>query len=123
MTKKLLYFVIAAALICGASVFTSCTNDDNPVTPDARTVLASMDFKGHPFYGDLTYSYAYDDDCRLVKMKEEQVGTGLVITEFPPHHLRLAGRRAALQDYRSVVRTHGDWLRARRRTGAGTLQP
>ena len=35
MTKKLFYFVIAAALICGASVFTSCTNDDNPaVEPD-----------------------------------------------------------------------------------------
>ena len=35
MTKKLFYFVIAAALICGASVFTSCTNDDNPVAePD-----------------------------------------------------------------------------------------
>jgi len=35
MTKKLFYFVIAAALICGASVFTSCTNDDNPIAePD-----------------------------------------------------------------------------------------
>ena len=35
MTKKLFYFVIAAALICGASVFTSCTNGnaDNPVVP------------------------------------------------------------------------------------------
>ena len=35
MTKKLFYFVIVAALICSASVFTSCTNDDNPVSePD-----------------------------------------------------------------------------------------
>lgn len=35
MTKKLFYFVIAAALICSTSVFTSCTNDDNPaVEPD-----------------------------------------------------------------------------------------
>ena len=33
MTKKLFYFVIAAALICGASVFTSCTNSDNPAQP------------------------------------------------------------------------------------------
>ena len=30
MTKKLFYFVIAAALICGASVFTSCVSSDNP---------------------------------------------------------------------------------------------
>ena len=66
---------------------------------EGRTVLASMDFKGHPFYGDLTYSYAYDDDCRLVKMKEEQVGTGLVITEFDytytPGHIKKQGREEA----------------------------
>ena len=66
---------------------------------EARTVLASMDFKGHPFYGDLTYTYTYDDDCRLVKMKEEQVGTGLVITEFDytytPGHITKQGREEA----------------------------
>ena len=33
MTKKLFYFVIAAAIICGESVFTSCTVSDNPATP------------------------------------------------------------------------------------------
>ena len=66
---------------------------------EARTVLAGMDFMGHPFYGDLTYSYAYDDDCRLVKMKEEQVGTGLVFTEFDytytPGHIKKQGREEA----------------------------
>ena len=31
--KKLLNLVFAAALICGASVFTSCSKDDNPVNP------------------------------------------------------------------------------------------
>ena len=31
--KKLLNFMLAAALICGASVFTSCTKQDNPVNP------------------------------------------------------------------------------------------
>ena len=33
MTKKLFYFVIAAALICSTSVFTSCTASDNPAQP------------------------------------------------------------------------------------------
>ena len=33
--KKLFQWALAAALICGASVFTACSsNDDNPVTPD-----------------------------------------------------------------------------------------
>lgn len=91
--------VFAAALICGASVFTSCTvdNADNPATPKTKTVLMGMDFMGHPFYGDVTYSYIYDDDCRLVKMKEEQVGTDLVITDFDytytPGHITKQGRQ------------------------------
>ena len=40
--KKIFQWAMAAALICGASVFTSCTNDDNPTpqlsdTLDAKT--------------------------------------------------------------------------------------
>lgn len=33
--KKIMNWVLAATLICGASVFSSCINDtsDNPVTP------------------------------------------------------------------------------------------
>ncbi len=31
--KRLMQWAIAAALICGASVFTSCSKDDNPVNP------------------------------------------------------------------------------------------
>ena len=30
---KRILMVLAATLICGASVFTSCTNSDNPVVP------------------------------------------------------------------------------------------
>ena len=95
-------WALAAALICGISLAAaSCSsNDDNPATPqrESKTVLVGMDFMGHPFYGDLTYSYAYDD-CRLVKMREEQVGTGLVITEFDytytPGHIKKQGREEA----------------------------
>ena len=34
--KRMIHWMLAAILICGASVFTSCTSDisDNPVTPD-----------------------------------------------------------------------------------------
>jgi len=32
--KKYFNLMLAAILVCGASVFTSCMNDDNPVTPD-----------------------------------------------------------------------------------------
>ena len=43
---------------------------------EARTVLAGMDFMGHPFYGDLTYSYAYDDDCRMQLTALRQLADG-----------------------------------------------
>jgi archaellum component FlaG (FlaF/FlaG flagellin family) len=32
--RKIFQWALAAALICSATAFTSCTNDDNPVTPD-----------------------------------------------------------------------------------------
>ena len=32
--KKMMNWVLAATLICGATVFTACTNEDNPATPD-----------------------------------------------------------------------------------------
>ena len=35
--KKFMNWMLAAILICGASVFTSCTNSDNPVTPPVKT--------------------------------------------------------------------------------------
>ena len=34
--KKLMQWMMAAILICGATVFTSCNNDDNPVKPTAN---------------------------------------------------------------------------------------
>ena len=35
--KKFLNWMLAAILICGASVFTSCSNSDTPVTPPVNT--------------------------------------------------------------------------------------
>jgi hypothetical protein len=34
MKKRMFQWMLAAILICGASVFTSCSSEDNPVTPD-----------------------------------------------------------------------------------------
>ena len=45
---------LAAILICGATVFTSCTNDDNPTTPDlnlSEKIIGKwvpVDADGHP---------------------------------------------------------------------------
>ena len=35
--KKILNWMLATILICGASVFTSCSNSDDPVTPPVNT--------------------------------------------------------------------------------------
>ena len=35
--KKIMNWMLAAILICGASVFTSCSNSDDPVTPPVNT--------------------------------------------------------------------------------------
>ena len=68
MTKKLFYFVIAAALICGASVFTSCTASDNPaqpVEPDlnvaekiiGKWIIAESDGKAIPTNDKVFYDF------------------------------------------------------------------
>ena len=50
--RKIKNWVLAATLVCGASVFTSCTNnDDNPAGPDAGTPAIAMIGKiGHVDY-------------------------------------------------------------------------
>ena len=40
--NKMIQWVLAATLVCGASVFTSCTNDDDPVTPPTDEVEALL---------------------------------------------------------------------------------
>ena len=40
--NKMIQWVLAATLVCGASVFTSCTNDDDPVTPPTDEVEAQL---------------------------------------------------------------------------------
>ena len=39
--RKMMYWVLAATFICGASVFTSCSNSDDPVTPPDNTKKCS----------------------------------------------------------------------------------
>ena len=34
--KKIMNLVLAAILICGATLFASCTNEDNPADPAAN---------------------------------------------------------------------------------------
>ena len=34
MQKKIFYWMLVATMICGASVFTSCSNDDDPAEPN-----------------------------------------------------------------------------------------
>lgn len=68
---KKLFFVLAAA----AMIFVSCSKkkDNTPTpapTPVKQTVLAGMDVRGMLLYGDVTYSYTYDTDYRLVNIKE-----------------------------------------------------
>jgi len=61
--KKLLNLMMAVALICGASVFTSCTKQDNPVNPADN--LAKM-IIGTWITGDVNGQPALTDKKRVV---------------------------------------------------------
>jgi nitrous oxide reductase len=63
--KRLFQWMIAAILICGATTFTSCTNDDNPTTPDlnlpekiiGKWMMADMNGQPAPTNEKLVYTY------------------------------------------------------------------
>jgi hypothetical protein len=65
--KRMIHWMLAAILICGASVFTSCTSDtsDNPVTPDlnlsekiiGKWLMADRDGLARPTNNKFVYTF------------------------------------------------------------------
>ena len=47
-------WMLAAILICGVTTFTSCTNEDNPASPDADETfsIVTLNVDGLPAYID-----------------------------------------------------------------------
>jgi len=69
---KKLFMVLAATLICGASVFTSCTNDDDPVAESdlgvaqkitGRWITASADGQALPTNEKKVYNFISTTEC------------------------------------------------------------
>jgi hypothetical protein len=87
--------MMAAILICGASVFTACTNDDNPAKPEPRTVLVGLEFRNKYPAGPTMEVYTYDANYRLVNMKEIEISTGEAIADldyiYTPGHITKKG--------------------------------
>jgi hypothetical protein len=94
--KRLFQWVLAAALIGGASVFTSCIKDDNPATPNTphAPVLSSVRITGPYIYGTATVNYEHDAAGRLVKDKEVN-DDGVLIRDlnytYSPGHISITG--------------------------------
>ena len=63
--KKVLFWMLAVILICGATLFSSCTNDDNPVKPEdnlAEKILGKWikaDRNGKPLPSDEKIVYTF----------------------------------------------------------------
>ena len=71
--KKIMNWMLAAILICGASVFTSCGNDDNPVEPDlnvaekilGRWITASVDGQALPTNDKMVYNFVSTSEAYI----------------------------------------------------------
>ena len=56
--KRMINLMLAAILICGATLFASCSNEDNPATPDlnvAEKIIGKWimtDKNGQPMISD-----------------------------------------------------------------------
>ena len=45
--KKIMHWVLVATLICGVTVFTACTNDDNPAVVTEVSITPSQSRVGY----------------------------------------------------------------------------
>ena len=104
--KKLFQWAIAAALIiCGASVFTACSsNDDNPATPDGSTPGIAMIVK----CGDIDYFRQIETSFRSV-CKEKGLEA---------YYYATSAETAYQEQVAAVSELHKRGLSVRRRTGA-----
>ena len=112
--RKIMNWVLAATLICGASVFTSCTVSDNPASPAepdlgvaekiiGRWITASVDGKALPTNDKMVYNFistteAYisasmgalpDFEAQWIYLSEADVvieGNKVTLTMHPDEH-------------------------------------
>ena len=89
--KKLIHIM---AIITMVFVFSCKKEDNDTLLPVKQTVFAGMDVSRMVFYGNVTYSYTYDDDYRLLRIKEIQADDHFVIRDmnftyggWPSRHL------------------------------------
>ena len=90
--KKLIHIM---AIITMVFVFSCKKEDNDTLLPVKQTVFAGMDVSRMVFYGNVTYSYTYDDDYRLLRIKEIQADDHFVIRDmnftYSDGHLSITG--------------------------------
>lgn len=71
MKKRMFQWMLAAILICGASVFTSCSSEDNPVTPDLNVAekiqgkWIAAEVNGKPVLTDSKQVLTYESPTKV----------------------------------------------------------
>ena len=90
--KKLLLILATMTMII---VFACKKEDNETLLPVKHTVFAGMDVSRMVFYGNVSYHYTYDDDYRLVRIKEVQTEDHFVIRDlnftYRDDHLSITG--------------------------------
>jgi len=72
MKKRMFQWMLAAILICGALVFTSCSSEDNPVTPDLNVAekiqgkWIATEVNGKPVLTDSKQVLTYESPSKVL---------------------------------------------------------
>ena len=72
MKKRMFQWMLAAILMCGASVFTSCSSEDNPVTPDLNVAekiqgkWIATEVNGKPVLTDSKQVLTYESPSKVL---------------------------------------------------------
>ena len=111
--KKIMNLVLAAILICGATTFTSCTNEDNPVTPDlnvAEKILGKWvpaDKDGQPMISDkkMVITFASTTKAYMSESLNSRPEAGAIWNEKMETAVSIVGNKVTVTFHRNEHHT------------------
>ena len=114
--NRLMQWVMAAALICSSTVFTSCSNDDNSVDPAknlsekiiGKWMIADLD--GKPALTNKKNVTTFVSDTKAIGSSSRETRSGNVWSDFEEFDVQIDGNKMyltkLLEDGSTMIRTY-----------------
>ena len=111
--KKFMHWMLAAILICGATTFTSCTNEDNPVDPTAnlsekiigKWMTADIDGKSAPTNEKTVLTFLSATKATVSESKADYAGQAAKWSPAREYEVQIDGDKVTLTGHPTEINT------------------